>query len=196
MVGIPDGLGATAARRAATSPLFMNHELRSRRQGRARCAGTVQNGAFASESSIDSRRSRSRRAQDLVDPGVRYWNYATHQYGPTPSPGPARASSPAAARASSALPAALQPEDRPRLRRPDLLRQRGERRRGPCLRRHDRRAGAAAAAARAVLVGEPLVGLNEGDVTYTQGQEDTPSGQLYVYIGRKLSAATRSTGRA
>ena len=28
--------------------------------------------------------------------------------------------------------------------------------------------------------------MNEGDVTYTQGQEDAATGQLWVYIGRKV----------
>ncbi len=31
-----------------------------------------------------------------------------------------------------------------------------------------------------------VVGLNKGDVTYVQGQEDTATGQLWVYHGRKL----------
>ena len=58
---------------------------------------------------------------------------------------------------------ALQQEDRPRLRRPDLLRQRGERRRGPRLRRHHRRPGAAAAAARACSRGRtPWSAMNRG----------------------------------
>jgi hypothetical protein len=61
-----------------------NHELRAD-QGLPRRHG--QAGAFASELEIDPRTLELERGQDLVDPGVRYWNYATGQYGPTPSPG-------------------------------------------------------------------------------------------------------------
>ncbi len=43
-----------------------------------------------------------------------------------------------------------------------------------------------------------LVGLNEGDVTYLQGQEDgrATASELHVYVGRSSGGATRSTGRA
>ena len=55
----------------------------------------------------------------------------------------------------------------------------------------DRRPGAAAAAARAVLLGEHARGTNRGDTTYAMGQEDAASGQLWVYVGQKQSTGPR-----
>ncbi|MGH3788159.1 MAG: hypothetical protein ACRDRG_16785 [Pseudonocardiaceae bacterium] len=103
MVGIPDGLGATVNSRlgpeiqAILGPfvgelldflrgnvvtVLMNHELRPE-QGIVRRHG--QQGAFVSELMINRRTNRVIAGQDLIDPGVRYWNYLTGSYAATPN---------------------------------------------------------------------------------------------------------------
>jgi Bacterial protein of unknown function (DUF839) len=86
MVGIPDGLGIVRAKgeQASQFTLFMNQELRNN-QGVVRSHGSK--GAFVTELSIDSDTFGVVEGRDLIDPGVRYWNYVTQAYGPTPSPG-------------------------------------------------------------------------------------------------------------
>ena len=83
MVGIPDGLGALRHSRG-TFELFMNHELRTD-TGVARRHG--QRGAFVSRMRIDRHSLDVRSGHDLIDPGVRYWDYVTQTYGDTPSTG-------------------------------------------------------------------------------------------------------------
>ena len=83
MVGIPDGLGAIR-NHSGTFDLFMNHELRPdtgivRRHG--------QRGAFVSQWRIDRGSLDVRSGQDLIDPGVVYWDYVTQTYRATPSTG-------------------------------------------------------------------------------------------------------------
>jgi hypothetical protein len=85
MVGIPDGLGLVRQEPSSRDfTLLMNHELRGnvgvpRRHGKA--------GAFVAELAIDSDTLEVEQGSDLIDPGVRYWNYLTQSYGTTPSPG-------------------------------------------------------------------------------------------------------------
>jgi Bacterial protein of unknown function (DUF839) len=84
MVGIPDGLGLV--RQAPSSrdfTLLMNHELRGN-TGIVRRHGKT--GAFVSENVIDSDSLEVEKGRDLIGPDVRYWNYVTQSYGPTPSP--------------------------------------------------------------------------------------------------------------
>jgi hypothetical protein len=85
MVGIPDGLGLVRSEKGDTDfRLFMNHELRDT-QGAVRRHG--QTGAFVSELEIDSDTYEVEEGRDLIDSDIRYWNYITQSYGPTPSPG-------------------------------------------------------------------------------------------------------------
>jgi Alkaline phosphatase PhoX len=84
MVGIPDGLGLVHSKPGTRDfTIFMNHELRGN-QGVARRHGKI--GAFVSEMEIDSDTFEVEKGGDLIDPGVRYWNYVTQSYGATPSP--------------------------------------------------------------------------------------------------------------
>ncbi len=84
MVGIPDGLGLTTARAARLAGkhsgklvLYMNHELRDT-QGIARRHG--QAGAFVSRLVIDPRTLEVTSGSDLIDPGVRFWDYPNGDY--------------------------------------------------------------------------------------------------------------------
>jgi hypothetical protein len=81
MVGIPDGLGAYRSGRKSVTVL-MNHELRDT-QGVARRHG--QKGAFVSEWSIDRKTLAVTRGQDLIDPGIQYWDYLQSRYSPAPN---------------------------------------------------------------------------------------------------------------
>lgn len=80
MVGIPDGLGAYRTGRTVT--VLMNHELNAT-EGIVRRHG--QQGAFVSELQINTKTDEVVAGQDLIDPGVRYWDYLTSSYAPTPN---------------------------------------------------------------------------------------------------------------
>jgi hypothetical protein len=186
MVGIPDGLGATDGPHGRDFTLFMNHELPLTPPGPGVARRHGANGAFVSEWKIDSHSLEVEEGQDLVDPGVRYWNYATHQYGPTPSPGqPAQF----VRFCSSYLSEPGQLDSRRSGRGYDGQIYFGNEENGD-----EGRAfgittdGQAQQLPRLGLFSweNTVVGLNEGDVTYAQGQEDTAAGQLHVYVGRKL----------
>ena len=75
LVGIPDGLGAF--NQGANIVLLMNHELRDA-QGIARRHGET--GAFVSRWVIDPETLRVKEGSDLIDPGVRYWDYPAGEY--------------------------------------------------------------------------------------------------------------------
>jgi uncharacterized protein DUF839 len=85
MVGIPDGLGLVRPQGdgGRDFTIFMNQELRNN-QGAVRAHGVK--GAFVSELTIDSNAFEVEQGSDLIDPGVRYWNYVTQAYGGSPSP--------------------------------------------------------------------------------------------------------------
>ena len=83
MVGTPDGLGAMQGP-GHDFTLLMNHEL-GETQGIVRAHG--QPGAFVSRWEIDSRTLEVEKGADLIQPGVRYWNYITQHYQDSPSPG-------------------------------------------------------------------------------------------------------------
>ncbi len=75
MVGIPDGIGAIT--QGANLIVYLNHELRDtvgipRRHG--------QTGAFVSRLVIDPETLRVKEGSDLIDPGVRFWDYPTGTY--------------------------------------------------------------------------------------------------------------------
>jgi hypothetical protein len=75
MVGVPDGLGLT--QHDGKLILYMNHELRDT-QGIAR--RHLQTGAFVSRWVIDPKTLEVKRGSDLIDPGVRYWDYPNGDY--------------------------------------------------------------------------------------------------------------------
>ena len=183
MVGIPDGLGAHDGPRGRDFTLLMNHELRVN-QGVSRRHGQI--GAFASEWRMDPNTLKVEEGQDLVDPGVRFWNYETHQYGPTQSPGqPAQFGR----WCSSSLtdPGQLYNKKSGRGYARQIYfgnEENGDEGRDFGITTD----GQAQQLPRLGLFSweNTLVGLNEGDVTYTHGQEDTSGGQLWIYIGRKL----------
>lgn len=70
MVGIPDGLGIT--RLDGKVVIYMNQELRDA-EGIARRHG--QAGAFVSRYVIDPESLKIKQGSDLIDPGVRFWDY-------------------------------------------------------------------------------------------------------------------------
>jgi uncharacterized protein DUF839 len=82
MVGTPDGLGAMEGP-GHTFTVLMNHEIGDT-QGIVRAHGQL--GAFVSRWEIDSRTLEVEKGSDLIQPGVRYWNYVTQQYQDAPSP--------------------------------------------------------------------------------------------------------------
>jgi hypothetical protein len=161
----------------------MNHELPGA-SGVPRRHGET--GAFVSELEVDSRTLEVEAGQDLVDPGVRYWDYATRQYSAAPSPGqPAQFNR----WCSSYLTLPGQLENERTGRGYDGQIYFGNEEAGD-----EGRAfgvttdGQAQQLPRFGLFSweNTVVGLNRGDVTYAQGQEDLATGQLHVYVGRKL----------
>ena len=81
MVGIPDGIGTRW--QGGKIVAFVNHELRTS-TGIPRRHGVK--GAFVSKMTIDHASKRVVKGEDLIDPGVRYWNYAAGAYSSSPSP--------------------------------------------------------------------------------------------------------------
>ena len=79
MVGIPDGLGAY--KQHGDQVVFMNHELRE-------SAGIVrrhgQKGAFVSRLVLDRKTGKVKAGSDLINPGVKYWDYQTDMYATKP----------------------------------------------------------------------------------------------------------------
>jgi hypothetical protein len=82
MVGIPDGLGAFA-QDGGSFGLVMNHELPNT-AGKVRAHG--QKGAFVSKWSIDRRTHAVTAGSDLIQPGVRYWDYRNRAYTASSTP--------------------------------------------------------------------------------------------------------------
>ena len=83
MVGIPDGLGALDGR-GRTFSVFENQELGGaagipRRHG--------QPGAFVARYEVDAATGEVTAGRDLIDPGVRFYDYATGEYTTTPPAG-------------------------------------------------------------------------------------------------------------
>ena len=75
MVGIPDGIGL--ARHGGKVIVYLNHELRDA-QGIVRRHGAT--GAFVSRWVIDSKTLQVNAGSDLIDPGVRSWDYPNGTY--------------------------------------------------------------------------------------------------------------------
>ena len=185
MVGIPDGLGATLGSGDDNFTLFMNHELQAA-SGVAREHGAT--GAFVSKWSINAETLEVEQGADLIQTGVRFWDYAAHEY---TTDAAAAGQEPRFARFCSgflSLPGQLF-NDRT-----------GNGYDGQIYFANEENGdggrdfgvtteGRAQQLPRLGLFSweNSLVGLNRGDVTYIQGQEDTgpTSGQLHVYVGEK-----------
>ena len=185
MVGIPDGLGALDGPRGRDFNLIMNHELRST-QGVNRRHGV--NGAFDSIWTIDSKTLEVKEGSDLIDPGIRYYDYTTHSYAAAPT-------APFTAQLNRLCSGYLTAPGQLWNGRTD----RGYN--GQIYLANEENGdigrdfgvtmdGQAQQLPRLGLFSweNSLVGLNEGDVTYLQGQEDGPANasELWVYVGSKL----------
>jgi hypothetical protein len=83
LAGTPDGLGAIADGHHSFK-LLMNHEFNAVTGGVRRHG---QKGAFVSTFRIDTTAFEVEEGIDTIDPGVRFWNYVTQQYGTVGSPG-------------------------------------------------------------------------------------------------------------
>ena len=79
MVGVPDGLGAH--RQGSDLVVFENQEL-SAASGVVRRHG--QTGAFVSRFVIDRKTGRVIAGSDLINPGVKYWDYPAGTYSAAP----------------------------------------------------------------------------------------------------------------
>jgi Bacterial protein of unknown function (DUF839) len=207
LAGIPDGLGAYKSPKGRDFTLLMNHELRNdpiqgvpRRHGQA--------GAFVSEWEIDSKTLEVERGNDLVDPGVNYWNYPAGAYQSTPSPAgdnPRVPEDPANPTADDFLAqlAAFGRWCSSSLTGPGQLfnEDSGNGYRGQIYFGNEETNdegrlfgittdGRAQQLPRLGMFAweNTLVGLNKGDTTYVMGQEDVASGQPWVYVGEKQSS--------
>ncbi|WP_334144005.1 hypothetical protein [Rhabdothermincola sp.] len=80
MVGIPDGLGAYRSGRNVR--VLMNHELGAS-SGAVRKHG--QRGAFVSDLTLRTTTGEVTKGEDLIDPGVRYYDYLTDTYAKSPN---------------------------------------------------------------------------------------------------------------
>ncbi len=202
LAGIPDGLGAHKGPNGRDFTLLMNHELRNdpiqgvpRRHGQA--------GAFVSEWEIDPKTLEVERGNDLVDPGVSYWNYpaGTYQSSPSPAGDNPRSSDPA-----NMFLAQIAPFGRfcsSSLTGPGQLFSEGSGKgyQGQIYFGNEETNdegrlfgittdGKAQQLPRLGLFAweNTLVGQNQGDTTYVMGQEDVASGQVWLYVGEKQSS--------
>lgn len=197
MVGIPDGLGAYRQGNSRDFTLLMNHELRTN-QGVVRRHG--QKGAFVAELDIDSDTHEVEAGRDLVDPGVRFWDYPTQTYRTTPSSGGVNPRDPTdtfiaqaaefARWCSSSLtgPGQLFNDQTERGYRGQIYF--GNEESG-----NEGRVFGVTTDGQAQQL--PRLGLfqwentllanTRNDVTLTMGQEDEANGQLWVYVGKKQS---------
>jgi hypothetical protein len=184
MVGIPDGLGAFEGPHGRDFGLVMNHELRTT-QGVNRRHGV--NGAFDSIWRIDSKTLEVEEGADLIDPTIRYYDYTAHSYA---SAATAPFTNQLARLCSGFLsaPGQLYNEQSDRGYDGQIYfanEENGDNGRdfGVTL------DGQAQQLPRLGLFPweNSLVGLNKGDTTYVQGQEDgsATGSQLHVYIGQK-----------
>ena len=194
--GMPDGLGARRSGRNHFT-LSMNHEFNAL-TGTTRRHG--QKGAYVSAFRIDRRSLEVDEGEDLIDPGVQYWDYATQQYQATASTGGPNPRQPADTFAAQGNPFARFCSGTLSARRQFVSR---ESRRG-----YDGRIYFAneenANEGRVFGVLEdgttqqlPRLGLfswentlpayNRSDTTMTIGMEDSAFGQLRIYEGVKRS---------
>ena len=149
------------------------------------------NGAFDSIWRIDSKTLEVEEGADLIDPGIRYYDYTTHSYTSAPTAPFTAQLNRLCSGYLRALPAGSGARGQDRGYDGQLyFAQRGERRQRPRPRRRTHGAGQAQQLPRLGLLSweNSLVGLNKGETTYVQGQEDgsATGSQLHVYIGHKL----------
>ena len=187
MVGIPDGLGALDGPKGKDFNLVMNHELRPA-NGVPRRHGL--NGAFDSILRIDSKTLEMEEGADLIDPGIRYWDYATHSYTSSPT-APFTAQLARLCSGFLSAPGQLLNEKSGRGYDGQLYfanEENGDNGRDFGVRLD----GQAQQLPRLGLFSweNSLVGLNRGDTTYVQGQEDgsATGSELHVYIGTKRNS--------
>jgi hypothetical protein len=189
MVGIPDGLGALASGRR-TADLLMNHELPAT-SGAIRDHG--QTGSFVARLTVDTQSGAVLAGDDLIT-SVRYWQYPTAAYGPTPVPPAGSAHTPQFSRfCSGALTAPGQLLNRRSGNGYDGQLYLANEENGD-----DGRAFAVALDGTASQL--PRLGLfswentlaaaNRTDTTLVMGNEDGGSGQLRVYRGTKTSSGS------
>jgi uncharacterized protein DUF839 len=185
MVGIPDGLGAFGGPKGDDFGLIMNQELRGT-QGVNRRHGV--NGAFDSVWRIDPKTLEVEEGADLIDPTVRFWDYASDSYTDTAT-APFTQQFNRFCSGYLSQPGQLFNEKTGRGYDGQLYfanEENGDIGRlfGVTL------DGQAQQLPRAGLFSweNTLVGQNKGDTTYIQGQEDGPSdgSELWVYVGQKL----------
>ena len=185
MVGIPDGLGATLGSTSDNFTLFMNHELTAS-SGVAREHGAT--GAFVSKWSINADTLEVEQGADLIQKNVRFWDYAAHEYTAVAA---AAGQDPRFARFCSgflSLPGQLYNDSTGNGYDGQIYFANEEN--GDVGRDFGVTTGGQAQ--QLPRLGQfswenSLVGLNRGDVTYLQGQEDAgpTGGQLHVYVGEK-----------
>ncbi len=196
MVGIPDGLGITKIDGKVV--VYMNHELRDapgQEQGIVRRHGEI--GAFVSRLTVDPRTLRVTSGSDLVDPGVKYWDYPNGSYVTRDARWadltPQQASFGRFCSATLTDPGLLYNDDTERGYRGQLFfgnEEDGDNGRSFAI--------TADGTARAL----PRLGLfqwentvpaaNRSDTTLVMGQEDGPGdgSQLWVYAGKKTSSGS------
>jgi len=184
MVGIPDGLGAFDGPKGHDFNLIMNQELRNT-QGVARRHGV--NGAFDSIWRIDSKTLEVEQGADLIGPTVRYWDYATHSY---TNAATAPFTNQFARFCSGYLSAPGQLYNEKTDRGYDGQLYFANEENGDNGRDFGVTVdGQAQQLPRLGLLSweNSVVGLNKGDTTYLQGQEDgsATGSNLHVYIGQK-----------
>jgi Bacterial protein of unknown function (DUF839) len=195
MVGIPDGLGAYKHPDSPDFVLLMNHELQPtagavRRHGQA--------GAFVSALEIDSDAYEVEEGRDLIDPDIRYWDYPTQTYKSTPSTGGVNPRDPTDTFVAQGAPFGRfcsSTLTRPRaLWNPDTRRgYKGQIYFGNEEVGDEGRVFGVTTDGQAQQL--PRLGLfswenteeadTDSDVTVTMGSEDTSSGQMWAYVGRK-----------
>jgi hypothetical protein len=184
MVGIPDGLGATFGSTGNDFRLFMNHELTAS-SGVARDHGAT--GAFVSKWRIDSDTLEVEEGADLIQ-SVRYWSYAADQYFPNAADAGQDARFARLCSGFLSLPGQLYNDNTGNGYDGQIYFASEENGDGG----RDFGVTTDGQAQQLPRLGlfsweNSLVGLNRGDVTYVQGQEDAgpTSGQLHVYVGQK-----------
>lgn len=192
-VGIPDGLGAT--RDGDDIVVYANHELGS-------SAGIVrrhgQKGAFVAKLRLDRRTLKVESGEDLIDPGVQYWDYAGQSWSGVPSVGGVNPRNPGDTFPGQS--AAFNRFCSSSLTDPgQLMNRRTGRGFGGQIYFANEEAGDEGRLFGVTEDGEtrqlPRLGLfswentlaadTRSDLTLVQGQEDANPGQLWVYLGKK-----------
>ena len=187
LVGIPDGIGLS--RHDGKAIVYLNHELRDA-QGIVRRHGVT--GAFVSRWVIDRKTLEVKAGSDLIDPGVRFWDYPNGNVRDRPGrdsrTSPCRTHlRPVLLRHALRSWRLLRRTQRPGLPGPDLLRQRRGRRQRADLRDHRERTAVALPRHGLFSWENTVPANNKSKTTVVMGQEDGPGdgSQLWTYVGTK-----------